>query len=162
MKEASEILQIASWSLLAGEGPLWYRGYATADDAVLQAPVAALLGRWKASRLVVGHTPQRDGRIRARFGSVFLIDTGMLVDGLQGLGLGPRDRRRSRQRALSGRHPHAAGARRPRHERRSVLRLARAVVTTVALAAIGLLAPGPLTVRAQVAAPVRAARQHRR
>jgi Calcineurin-like phosphoesterase len=84
VKEANDILQIASWSLLAGEGPLWYRGYATADDAVLQAPVAALLARWKASRLVVGHTPQRDGRIRARFGSVFLIDTGMLAEVYKG------------------------------------------------------------------------------
>ena len=32
------------------------------------------------ARLVVGHTPQEDGRIHARFGGrVFLIDTGMLA-----------------------------------------------------------------------------------
>ena len=80
VKEANDILQIGSWSLLAGEGPLWYRGYATADDAVLQAPLAALLGRWKASRLVVGHTPTARLRGSAPVsGRVFLIDTGMLA-----------------------------------------------------------------------------------
>jgi hypothetical protein len=84
VKEASDILQIGSWSLLAGEGPLWYRGYATAADEVLQAPVAGLLGRWKAQRIVVGHTPQRDAKIRARFGSVFVIDTGMLTEVYKG------------------------------------------------------------------------------
>jgi hypothetical protein len=84
VKEASDILQIGSWSLLAGEGPLWYRGYATAVDEVVQAPLAGLLGRWKATRLVVGHTPQRDGKIRARFGNLFLIDTGMLTEVYKG------------------------------------------------------------------------------
>jgi hypothetical protein len=85
VREASEILQIGSWSLLAGDGPLWYRGYATADDAALQTPVAALLQRWKVSRIVVGHTVNRDFRIRARFGSVFLIDTGMLASVYNGM-----------------------------------------------------------------------------
>ena len=73
------MLQIGTWSLLAGEGPLWYRGYANAIDEALQGRVTTLLSRWKASRLVVGHTVNRDFRIHARFGSVFLIDTGMLA-----------------------------------------------------------------------------------
>jgi hypothetical protein len=85
VREASEILQIGTWSLLAGDGPLWYRGYATADDAALQAPVTGLLERWKARRIVVGHTVNRDFRIRARFGSVFLIDTGMLAPVYKGM-----------------------------------------------------------------------------
>ncbi|MGE0362129.1 MAG: metallophosphoesterase [Vicinamibacterales bacterium] len=84
VREAVEVLQIGTWSLLAGDGPLWYRGYATAADAVLQPAVAGLLARWKVSRIVVGHTPQRDFRIRARFGSVFLIDTGMLTEVYKG------------------------------------------------------------------------------
>jgi hypothetical protein len=77
VREANDILQIGTWSLLAGDGPLWYRGYAVAEDAALQAPVTGLLERWKVKRIVVGHTVNRDFRIRARFGSVFLIDTGM-------------------------------------------------------------------------------------
>jgi hypothetical protein len=85
VREASEILQIGTWSLLAGDGPLWYRGYATAADEALQAPVAELLDRWKARRIVVGHTVNRDFRIRARFGSVFLIDTGMLAPVYKGM-----------------------------------------------------------------------------
>jgi hypothetical protein len=85
VREANEILQIGTWSLLAGEGPLWYRGYATAADEVLQEPVAGLLARWKVARLVVGHTVNRDFRIRARFGSVFLIDTGMLAPVYKGM-----------------------------------------------------------------------------
>jgi Calcineurin-like phosphoesterase len=79
VREASEVLQIGTWSLLAGEGPLWYRGYANAIDEALHGRVTTLLSRWKASRLVVGHTVNRDFRIHARFGSVFLIDTGMLA-----------------------------------------------------------------------------------
>jgi hypothetical protein len=85
VREASEILQIGTWSLLAGDGPLWYRGYATAADEALQTPVAGLLDRWKARRIVVGHTVNRDFRIRARFGSVFLIDTGMLAAVYKGM-----------------------------------------------------------------------------
>lgn len=85
VREAADILQIGTWSLLAGDGPLWYRGYATADDAALQPAAEGLLARWKASRLVVGHTPQRDYRIKARFGRVFLIDTGMLTEVYKGI-----------------------------------------------------------------------------
>ena len=86
MREASEILQIGTWSLLAGDGPLWYRGYAKAEDEALQAPVTALAGRGgRSARIVVGHTVNRDFRIRARFGSVFLIDTGMLAPVYKGM-----------------------------------------------------------------------------
>jgi hypothetical protein len=85
VREASEILQIGTWSLLAGDGPLWYRGYATAADEALQVPVTGLLDRWKVRRIVVGHTVNRDFRIRARFGSVFLIDTGMLAPVYKGM-----------------------------------------------------------------------------
>jgi hypothetical protein len=85
VREANDILQIGTWSLLAGDGPLWYRGYATAADEALQAPVTSLLERWKVRRIVVGHTVNRDFRIRARFGSVFLIDTGMLAPVYKGM-----------------------------------------------------------------------------
>lgn len=78
--EAAAILGIDKWSLLAGEGPLWYRGYATADESALATPFTALLAHWQAERLVVGHTPSQPFRIRTRLdGRLFLIDTGMLA-----------------------------------------------------------------------------------
>ncbi len=80
VREAAEVLNIGQWSLLNGDGPLWYRGYALADDAELDAPLTGLLGHWAAERLVVGHTVNRDFKIKSRLGGrVFLIDTGMLA-----------------------------------------------------------------------------------
>jgi hypothetical protein len=87
VKDALDILGIGGWSLLKPDGPLWYRGYATDDDAALDAPVTAFLQRWDADRLVVGHTVQRDFRIGARLGGrIFLIDTGMLTPVYKGTG----------------------------------------------------------------------------
>jgi len=87
VREAAEILGIDRWSLLAGDGPLWYRGYATADEATLEAPFTALLKFWDAERLVVGHTPAPPFQVRARLqGRVFVIDTGMLVPVYKGTG----------------------------------------------------------------------------
>lgn len=79
VKEAAAVLGIGGWSLLKADGPLWYRGYALADESTLATPVPAFLARWDADRLVVGHSVMPDSRIRARLGGrVFLIDTGML------------------------------------------------------------------------------------
>lgn len=80
VKEAAAILEIGSWSLLKADGPLWYRGYANADEASLTTLVPDFLARWNADRIVVGHTVTPDFRIRPRVGGrVFLIDTGMLA-----------------------------------------------------------------------------------
>ncbi len=81
LAEAREILQIGTWSLLDPEGPLWFRGYATwPDEGAPATRIGALLDRYRARVLVLGHTPSADGRIRRRFGGrVFLIDTGMLA-----------------------------------------------------------------------------------
>lgn len=77
--EAQEILKLDSWTVVAGEGALWYRGYSTLPDDPAGGPFAALLTRYGARRFVTGHTPQPDRRITARFGGrVVLIDTGML------------------------------------------------------------------------------------
>ncbi len=77
--EAQEILKIDSWTVVAGEGALWYRGFATLPDDPAGGPFAALLARYGAKRFVTGHTPQQDRRITVRFGGrVVLIDTGML------------------------------------------------------------------------------------
>lgn len=87
VKEAAAITGVGEWSLLDGDGPLWYRGYAMAEEATLDAPFTALLARWNADRLVVGHTVSRDFTVRQRLGGrLFLIDTGMLTAVYKGTG----------------------------------------------------------------------------
>ena len=67
------------WLSVASNGPLWFRGYDSWTEEQGAADVPHLLSAYHASQIVVGHTPQKDGRIRARFGgAIFLIDTGML------------------------------------------------------------------------------------
>ena len=69
---------IDKWSLIAADGPLWFRGYATLPDDA-QPQIEGLLKRLGAERFVVGHSPRLPGKIQVRFGNrVFLIDTGML------------------------------------------------------------------------------------
>lgn len=71
------IEMIESVHFLREDGPVWNRGLAYADDAVLGPLVTAVLEAAGAERIVVGHTPMKDGRIRERAeGRVFLIDTG--------------------------------------------------------------------------------------
>jgi hypothetical protein len=71
-------------ALIEPDGPLWYRGLATMTDDQ-QPAVESLLRRHNATRIVLGHTPQLPGRIRARFGGrVILIDTGMLTSYYRG------------------------------------------------------------------------------
>jgi hypothetical protein len=81
LREALEITKMGDWTLLAGEGPLWFRGYANwPEDAMTLAKVTAFLDKAGVRRIAVGHTPTMDGRIAARFGGrVFIMDTGMLT-----------------------------------------------------------------------------------
>jgi hypothetical protein len=73
------ISNIGSSSLLSGEGPMWFRGFASWTEAEGPAKMSALLSRYRVKRFVTGHNALRDGRIIERFaGSLFLIDTGML------------------------------------------------------------------------------------
>lgn len=78
VERLQHLVALKDWSLIAQEGPLWFRGYATLGDEAAPA-VQALLKRHGAARLVIGHNPLRSGRITPRFErQVFLIDTGML------------------------------------------------------------------------------------
>lgn len=73
------VLEIGKSSLLAADGPLWFRGFAQWPDSD-EAQAVALTRRLGVARFVTGHTPVPDGRIRVRFGNrYFLIDTGMLT-----------------------------------------------------------------------------------
>jgi hypothetical protein len=66
----------ALFSLLGGDGPFWTRRLATDNDEGVCSELASTLSRFGASRMVVGHTPQIDGRIHHRCdGRLVLADT---------------------------------------------------------------------------------------
>ncbi len=80
-----DVAGIDSWLLLSPEGPLWFRGAAGWDEAERGAEMAALLDGIGAEVMVVGHTPDPDGRIQVRFGGrIVLVDTGMLSEYYEG------------------------------------------------------------------------------
>lgn len=74
-----EFLKYPDWLSVRVDGPLWFRGYDQWSEEDGTPQVSKLLDEYKATHIVVGHTVQKGGRIRPRFGNkVFLIDTGML------------------------------------------------------------------------------------
>jgi len=74
-----EFLKLGEWFSVRPDGPLWFRGYDQWSDEEGAAKVNKILQDEKASHIIVGHTVQKGGQMRARFGDkVFLIDTGML------------------------------------------------------------------------------------
>jgi calcineurin-like phosphoesterase family protein len=74
-----EFLRFQDWLSVRVDGPLWFRGYDHWSEEEGAPQVSRLLEAYKATHLVVGHTPQKGGRIQLRFANkVFLIDTGML------------------------------------------------------------------------------------
>lgn len=59
------------------DGPLWYRGYALESEDSLRAGLDGILERYRATRMVMGHTTTR-GEITQRFGGkAIFIDTGI-------------------------------------------------------------------------------------
>ena len=74
-----KFLGYGEWLSVKGDGPLWFRGYDQWSEEEGAAHMGKLLEAFKATHIVVGHTVQKGGSIRSRFGDrVFLIDTGML------------------------------------------------------------------------------------
>jgi Calcineurin-like phosphoesterase len=74
-----EFLKHEDWFSVRVDGPLWFRGYDQWSEEEGATQASKLLEGYKATHIVVGHTVQKGGRIRPRFGDkVFLIDTGML------------------------------------------------------------------------------------
>ena len=79
MELMRDFLDYGRWLSVASNGPLWFRGYDQWTDAEVADKLPGILAAYRASAIVVGHTPQHDGRIRSRLGGkLFLIDTGML------------------------------------------------------------------------------------
>jgi hypothetical protein len=74
-----QFLQFPDWLSVRADGPVWFRGYDQWSEEEGSSQVDKILQSFKANHLVTGHTVQKGGRMRVRFGgSVFLIDTGML------------------------------------------------------------------------------------
>jgi hypothetical protein len=74
-----EFLKHDGWFSVRVDGPVWFRGYDQWNDEEGATQISKILEGSKATHIVVGHTVQKGGRIRPRFGNkVFLIDTGML------------------------------------------------------------------------------------
>jgi hypothetical protein len=85
LREAQELMNVGTWSLVDPEGPLWYRGHALAPEDATSADVLRLRTHLKLSRIVVGHTPTPDRRVAVRHaGTVVVIDTGMLRSAYMG------------------------------------------------------------------------------
>jgi hypothetical protein len=74
-----QFLGLGDWLSVRVDGPLWFRGYDQWSEEEGNAQIGKVLEAYNSAHIVVGHTPQKGGRIRPRFGNkVFLIDTGML------------------------------------------------------------------------------------
>ena len=74
-----QFLQFPDWLSVRVDGPLWFRGYDQWSEEEGSSQVDKILQSFKANHIVTGHTVQKGGRIRYRFGGkVLLIDTGML------------------------------------------------------------------------------------
>jgi hypothetical protein len=59
-------------------GPLWYRGLASEDEATLAPKLEQVLEAMDAKAIVVGHTVTKTGRIQERLGGrIVMIDVGM-------------------------------------------------------------------------------------
>ena len=81
----ADLQTINSWSIVAPDGPLWFRGLALWPEPEVDGFIGGLLRRFGVARVVVGHsvTPSRRVTVRAA-GRVFLIDSGMLEDVYRG------------------------------------------------------------------------------
>lgn len=76
--KATDVTNESNLTLFGGDGPMWYRGYLLNSETEACAEATTVLSKLGVERMVVGHTTQRDGRIRSRCGGTILgIDTGI-------------------------------------------------------------------------------------
>ncbi len=75
--ELEDFTKLAGGVAADEEGPLWYRGLASGEEASLTAHVEQILEQYGARRIVIGHTVTA-GAVIPRFqGKVLLIDVGL-------------------------------------------------------------------------------------
>jgi hypothetical protein len=74
---AERFLELRSAGFVRADGPLWTRKLALEEQESYSGDVTQMLLDLGIERIVVGHTSQKDHRIKSRFDDrVFLIDTG--------------------------------------------------------------------------------------
>ena len=79
LRAVKDAIRLEDSELLGVDGPLWYRGNVVCPGIVESHRLDAALAAIDASRVVVGHTPTPDHKVRQRFGGRLIeIDTGML------------------------------------------------------------------------------------
>jgi hypothetical protein len=72
------IPQLKNVEMFRSGGPTWYRGYALDPEPEICRTLNIALKFMKVNRMVLGHTPQRNGKIRTRCGGrIILIDVGI-------------------------------------------------------------------------------------
>jgi hypothetical protein len=82
---AARFVELVDHPLLASDGPYWYRGNVWCHPLIETSHLDEVLSAWQVSRVVVGHTPTPDGRVRSRLdGRVLQADTGMLTEYYRG------------------------------------------------------------------------------
>jgi hypothetical protein len=80
-----KLLGYRQWMVSSSDGPLWYRGLTRQSEQELSAGFDALLARFGARYMVVGHTVMAKATVTAWLaGRVFAIDTGMLPEEYKG------------------------------------------------------------------------------
>jgi hypothetical protein len=78
VKDVERYVALLDMTVLRPDGPLWTRDLSALGREELEALVDEIRAVSGIERIVVGHTPMPDGKIRSRAGGrVFLIDTGM-------------------------------------------------------------------------------------
>jgi hypothetical protein len=78
-------LHLSDWLIMRADSPLWFRGYDQWSDEEGIPQIKKVLQVSGAKFIVVGHTIQKNGRIRVRFGGeIYLIDTGMFHENAEG------------------------------------------------------------------------------
>jgi hypothetical protein len=75
-----EFIALGDAPELGLDGPLWYRGSVYCKPILEEPILDAALAQLNAARVVVGHTPTGDRRVRSLYdGKLVMLDTGMLT-----------------------------------------------------------------------------------
>jgi hypothetical protein len=85
LAEMQKLLGYRQWMASSSDGPLWYRGLTKESEPALTAGLEALLARFGARYMVVGHTVQAKATVTEWLANrVIAIDTGMLPEEYKG------------------------------------------------------------------------------
>ncbi len=83
--DMKKLIGYRQWMASSSDGPLWYRGLTKEAEPEFQAGLDALLTRFGARYIVVGHTVQDNATVRTWMSNrVIAIDTGMLPEEYKG------------------------------------------------------------------------------